>query len=691
MPYKILLEQGFPVNRLSREASLYLRQHAHNPVDWHPWGEEALKEAQRRELPLFISIGYSSCHWCHVMERESFMDPEIASFLNRHFIPIKVDREEHPEVDALYMQACLLIHGHGGWPLNVFAFPDGKPFFAGTYFPPRSRSGQIGFEDILRRIVELWNTRKEELLKDAESLVAALNSIGSRLNKQTSLSQPSISPPLSELTRITLLRFDPIFGGTIGSPKFPPHELLHTWFFLLTQGERSPRIRNAIKLTLDRILSSALRDTLGGGFHRYCVDEAWRIPHFEKMLYDQAAFLHHLSRSYQHFRDPWILQCLRELLGELLSEWKTSTGLYASAFSADDPQGEGAYYTFTRSEILSEFGKEEGEKVLLWFQIEDPGPVEGRSTLYPLGRPDDPTRTLVISHELPFSTWYAQTCARLRRMRDQRQKPQRDDKGIVVQNAYLLLGFNETLRTPLAAEILPETLALAHKLKEVAAMDPIPRVLYEDRVHGEARFGEYAFLGLSLLYTGLNLEEPEFLSQSHFLLREAIRRFYSAGQWLTTPPELPWGSPPGYWDGELPSLMAILLHYLSAMALLFPGEYDSIRDELASTLLPLSAEHPEYTLGIQRSLGLSRDKLKVLILYSQPPPGILSLLPDSVLLITPRVLSWLEKMGSKLFLGKPSAGSNPCLCSATYCEPPIPLENLPSFLKERFFPEKEPE
>lgn len=672
------------MNRLAQQPSLYLRQHARNPVHWFPWGKEAIEQATLHDLPLFISIGYSSCHWCHVMERESFEDPEIARILNENFVAIKVDREEHPDLDTFYMQACLLIHGHGGWPLNVFAFPDGRPFFAGTYFPPRSTPGQIGFAELLLRIVDLWKVRRKDLESDADSLLKAIQSL-SKLPPPRGVPQKEGVPDLQTLEQVTLEDFDPLFGGMKGAPKFPPHETLETWYHLMIHRKGSDRVPRALRLTLDRINFGALRDPITGGYHRYCVDEAWRIPHFEKMLYDQAGFLHHLSHAFQTLGDPMDLLCLDQLLEELSSLWVTPTGLYASAFDADDPGGEGYFYTFTRKEILEALGKEEGERVCDWFRIEREGPVEGRSTLYPLGRPDDLVRTLPFTGGEPFLPWFEEVRKKLKTIRDSRTPPARDDKGILAQNAYLLMGLAEVLRTPLAGKVRPQLMGLAERLLQISQSSPeLPRIVYPEGPRGEGGLTEYAFLSFAFLKVGLMLDDPRFIAESWALLDRAITRFFSRGrQWEDPSPELPWASRGGYWDGEIPPTCGVLLELLGAFMILAPDRYQEPFFSLMATLLPLRVEHPRGLQGITRSVWICSHALSTLLLPSLPPFDPLPLLPPSTLPLFPKTLHWLQEIQSPLLEGKDDP-SFAYLCTTQSCEPPIPLTNLTDTLRARF-------
>ena len=271
-------------NRLASETSPYLLQHADNPVDWYPWGDEALARAAELDRPILLSIGYSSCHWCHVMERESFEDPETAQFMNEHFVPVKVDREERPDVDAIYMEAVQGMTGHGGWPLTAFLDPEGVPFYGGTYFPPEQRQGMPSFRMVMEAIVQSWGTQREQIREAAARIRTQLGAVGRVDPAGDELNRGVVEAAASRLRTAA----DMEHGGFGSAPKFPPASALE---LLLTVGETGP-----VEVTLDAIAAGGINDHIGGGFARYSVDPIWLVPHFEKMLYDNAL----LARAYLH-------------------------------------------------------------------------------------------------------------------------------------------------------------------------------------------------------------------------------------------------------------------------------------------------------------------------------------------------------------------------------------------------------
>jgi uncharacterized protein YyaL (SSP411 family) len=401
------------VNRLAQETSPYLLQHADNPVDWHPWGEEALTRAREEDKPILLSVGYSACHWCHVMAHESFEDEATASLMNEHFVAVKVDREERPDVDSLYMDAVVSLTGHGGWPMTVFLTPTGEPFFGGTYYPPEPRHGLPSFKQLLQAVAEAWRDRRADIERDAGSIVE-------RLRRAAEPSrEPLAASLLSDAVRGLRQSFDAVWGGFGHAPKFPPASVLE---FLLRRGELEPAVK-----TLDSMALGGMYDLVGGGFHRYSVDREWLVPHFEKMLYDNAL----LVPAYLH---GWLVtgnaryrEIAAETLDYMLRELLLPDGGFASAQDADTGGVEGLTYTWTE---------------------EDDVPPE-------LLQPFEHGRFIIRGELDP------ETRERLFEERERRAKPLLDDKAISSWNGLALAALAECGRRLDRADYLEVARALA--------------------------------------------------------------------------------------------------------------------------------------------------------------------------------------------------------------------------------------
>ncbi len=339
---------GEKSNRLIHEKSPYLLQHAFNSVDWYPWGEEAMQKAKAENKPIFLSIGYSTCHWCHVMAHESFEDKEIAVLLNQWFVSIKVDREERPDLDQMYMAATQMYSGSGGWPMSVFLFPDGRPFFAGTYFPPESRYGKPGFDDILLAIHRAWEDKNEDLQKSANQIISAIES-SDQVGSST-----VIEKNIFDKTYLNIAKeFDSQYGGFGSEPKFP-RPVVFNFLLRYWHGQGNQKALDMVLETLESMAQGGMYDQLGGGFHRYSVDGQWRVPHFEKMLYDQAQLVNSYLDAYQITGEETYAQVAREIIRYILRDMTDPGGGFYSAEDADsaDPydskkHSEGAFFLWT--------------------------------------------------------------------------------------------------------------------------------------------------------------------------------------------------------------------------------------------------------------------------------------------------------------------------------------------------------
>ena len=426
-------------NRLAQESSPYLLQHANNPVDWYPWGEEALRKAKAEDKPIFLSIGYSACHWCHVMEHESFEDEQIAALMNELFINIKVDREERPDLDSIYMDAVVAISGHGGWPMSVFLTPDGRPFYGGTYYPPTSRHGLPSFEQVLKSIAHVYHNQKEDVRDNGAALLSRMG-VGLPLQLGGSL-----DPAVPELALQALGRnFDWTNGGFSGAPKFPQPM---TYDFLLRSYHRNRHAGSLemVELTLHKMAHGGMYDQLGGGFHRYSVDSIWLVPHFEKMLYDNALLARLYLHTYQLTGKPFYRRIVEETLNYVAGEMTHTDGGFYSTQDADSEGEEGKFFLWTPEEIEAVLGKEEGRIFCAAYDVTPGGNFEGKSIL------NIPTPLDQVAKELKLNLdelgdVLNRGRAKLFAEREKRVKPGRDEKIITAWNGLMLAALAEAAR-----------------------------------------------------------------------------------------------------------------------------------------------------------------------------------------------------------------------------------------------------
>jgi len=474
------------VNRLGNETSPYLRQHAHNPVDWQPWDEEALARARDEDRPILLSIGYSACHWCHVMERESFEDALTARVMNEHFVSIKVDREERPDLDSIYMDAVVALNGHGGWPMTVFLTPEGEPFFGGTYYPPEPRHGLPSFKQVLLAVSEAWEQKREDVLRSSAQLSEHIRS--------GSLLQPSADPLTEDVLAAAQSAlahgFDPVWGGWGRAPKFPPAPVLE---FLLRRGEET-----MTRKTLDGMALGGMWDVVGGGFHRYSVDERWLVPHFEKMLYDNALLASVYLHAARRFDEPRYREVADRTLDYALRELRLDGGGFASAQDADTDGVEGLTFTWAPGEGAP-------EDLLEPFE-------HGRFVLR--GELRDEVR------------------AELFERREQRPKPARDDKAIASWNGLMLAALAQGGRVPEAGE-LSEFL-----LGPLSTADGRLHRTWRDGVaKGTGYLEDYADVAYGLMELHVASGEARWLLEAHRLATLAVELFADddAGGFFHTP------------------------------------------------------------------------------------------------------------------------------------------------------------
>jgi uncharacterized protein YyaL (SSP411 family) len=614
-------------NRLLLEASPYLGQHAHNPVNWYPWGDEAFETAARLGRPVLVSIGYSTCHWCHVMEDESFDDPEVARFLNEHFVAIKVDREARPDVDAVYMAAIHAMNGRGGWPLNVFVTPDRVPFYAGTYFPPQDRGTRPGFSSVLRTIQQRFEREPERVASIADSVAAQVRS-----NLEEIAATASSLPPESTLAAASKLytsQIDRVWGGIGRGTKFPSTVPIR----LLLRIQRRSGDRTALRrveLTLEKMAAGGIRDHLGGGFHRYSTEPRWLIPHFEKMLYDNALLAQaYLEASIATGREDFAL-ITREILDYVAREMTAPFGAFYSATDADSltPSGEaeeGWFFTWTPSETTAVLGAANARSLNAYFGISETGDLDGRSILRNWRSAEDVASEVGSTAEAVLQIVDAAR-APLLAARALRTPPLLDDKVLAAWNGLMIQAFAQAaFAFNDAAYLRSAQRAADFVLEQMRSAGRLSRVFVNGRAAGPAFLEDYAFLIAGLIDLYEADADPRWLREA-IALQAVLDRDYldttGGGYWKTSHDQerLLAREKPNR-DGAVPagnSVAAMNLLRLEAFtsdpryreraALLFSAFND--------TLVKQPTRLPELLLALDFFLGSTREVLLV-----RPPDG----------------------------------------------------------------------
>jgi uncharacterized protein YyaL (SSP411 family) len=508
-------------NRLAGESSPYLLLHQHNPVDWYPWGPEALERARREDKPIFLSVGYSTCYWCHVMERESFSNPQTAEVMNREYVNIKLDREERPDLDEIYMTATQILAGQGGWPNSVFLTPDLKPYYAGTYFPPEDRYGRPGFRHVLEDLAAAWRTRRADVNEQADEVARAMQRF---LEDRT---HPAPEPPAGAVVYKALeslaRRFDAQWGGFGGAPKFPTPSNLYFLLELVEEREEAGRMLTA---TLDQMARGGIYDQLGGGFHRYATDREWKIPHFEKMLYDNGFLLELYAREHARTGDPQAARVVRETAAWVEREMTSPEGAFWSAIDAETHGHEGAFYVWTAEELREALGEEDFHFLAPLLGFDGPPFFEGTHYVLHLperleeaaGRRRMAPEVLLREVEAGRSKLFA--------ARARRERPLTDDKILADWNGMLITGL------AVAGKLLGEP---SYTERAARAADFVLRTMRaEDGTllhawrQGQGRIpaylGDYVFMVRGLLALHDATGEERWLRAAADLTSEQVRR-----------------------------------------------------------------------------------------------------------------------------------------------------------------------
>jgi uncharacterized protein YyaL (SSP411 family) len=664
------------MNRLGAESSPYLRQHADNPVDWYAWGDEATAAAREHDRPIFLSVGYSACHWCHVMAHESFEDPEVATLMNRLFVNVKVDREERPDVDAVYMQAVQALTGSGGWPMSVWLTPDGRPFYAGTYFPPSDRHGMPSFTRVLEAAADAWATRRDEVLDAAGQISEAL--ARSIVSERTD----AHAPPELLATAVEGLRslFDLRFGGFGHAPKFPP---AMTLAFLCGRAVVDPTLSTLemLTVTLGAMAAGGLYDQLGGGFARYSTDEFWLVPHFEKMLYDNASLLRAYTQAWLITREPRYQRVVEETVAYLLRDLRRPGGGFASAEDADSEGEEGRFYVWSLAEIEEVCGADAAE-VVRYYGVTERGNFEGANILHVVDRAEEPSAT--VQRARP----------KLLERRAQRVRPGLDDKVLLAWNALTARALAEAGAafdrpewidagrenvTFLLANLRRDDGRLLRSWQETAELLP-----GQGRARHLAYADDYAAL-LGALITLAELDDARRLDDATAIAAELLRLFHddAAGGFFTTGIDAPAliVRPKDYEDNATPSENSLAAGALLRLAAL-TGEtrYETISSEVLDAMAPVVGRHPvafgELLQALERSVS-PRVEIAVVGPHDDPRTAALRrevtsrLLPTAVMLCADPAAG-LAGM-SPLLADRPLVGGAPAayVCERFACRAPV--------------------
>ena len=648
-------------NRLANETSPYLLQHAHNPVDWYPWGEEAWAKAREEDKPVFLSIGYSACHWCHVMERESFEDPQIAEILNEDYVSIKVDREERPDVDSIYMQAVQMMTGHGGWPMSMFLTPDGKPFFAGTYFPPEERHGMPSFRRVLEHVVNVYRSRRQEVEEASNEVANALSS-QLRVRGKGAIDRTGLEKAAVRIAS----QYDAVHGGFGGAPKFPPSMSLD---FLMQVSDRTndARLREIVVTTLTKMARGGMYDQIGGGFHRYSVDARWLVPHFEKMLYDNALLARLYVRAWQWTKEPLFAQIAHEILGFVTREMTSPEGGFYSTLDADSEGEEGKFYVWTRAEVMEILGDEEGRVFCALYDITDRGNWEGHNILNVPREPESVAADLGLTLDQLADIASRGKC-KLYGVRAKRVWPGRDEKILAGWNGWMLAAFADA--------------ALAFgRYDDVVRKNAdflLGRISAGGRLTRHARIPglleDYASVAWGLTLACEATGERRYLDAARTLADAMLARFRDEenGGFFDTPidHEKLLTRPKDLFDNATPAGSSVAADVLLRLALLFGNEeYARVATDTLESEWPLAERYPsgfgfllgvcEWRAGQPKEIALTGEAGAFLRVVGE------TFLPHRVL------VHGTQCADLPLMEGRPSDRTLAYICVGYACEEPV--------------------
>ncbi|MEM0157039.1 MAG: thioredoxin domain-containing protein [Thermoplasmataceae archaeon] len=672
-------------NRLIREKSPYLQQHAHNPVDWYPWGDEAFREAKSRNRPIFLSIGYSTCHWCHVMERESFEHPQVAEVLNRTFVCIKVDREERPDLDSTFMAVSQMMTGTGGWPLNIILTPDGVPVFALTYIPRESRGGQVGIIDLANQINELWTEGHEDVERRAQEVLSNLKNMNAHSSSGT-LGNDIPEKVFRQMSDF----YDSEYGGFGSSQKFPsPQNLMFLLRYYHRFGDR--KALDMVTKTLNSMRNGGIFDHIGYGFHRYSTDPAWFLPHFEKMIYDQAYLMMAYTEAFQATGDHAYEDVVREIFSFLINEMSSPEGAYYSALDADSEGEEGKFYTWRSSEIMAVLGQEDAAIFMEVYNVDPSGnyleEATGRSTgkniLHLTGSLDEEAERLGLS-KAELQSRLSSMRARLLEYRSRRVRPHRDEKILADMNGLVIAALAKAYRATGDSRFLEAS----RKCEDFIT----GRMMKDGRLFHRFKDGEaaipgylddYAFLSFGLIELFLSTMDAGYLSRAIEIANTIESHFRDStdGGYYLAPDDgekLLVRIKEGH-DGSYPSGNSVQMLNLARMGSILSGDqYIAWADSIGQSFAKDISRSPMYF----SFMALAIDYLKngsYLVKTSASNPDAEKLrsrmwkgfYPDAELVITDsRDAELMKVLDEPVSAGNDEKSSDIMICTQMNCLPP---------------------
>ncbi|MFU8797509.1 MAG: thioredoxin domain-containing protein [Gammaproteobacteria bacterium] len=684
------------INRLIKEKSPYLLQHAHNPVDWYPWSAEAFDKAEKEKKPIFLSIGYSTCHWCHVMEEESFENEDVAKIINEYFVAIKVDREERPDIDSIYMKYLMATTRHGGWPMSVFLTPEKKPFFGGTYFPPQDQWGIPGFKTILSSLIEAWQNRQQEIINSANSAKNYLAESRIIVDSQA-LSVETITESFHAFEAL----YDSIYGGFGQAPKFPRSHVLS---LILRYWYRAQSIKplEMIQNTLQHMADSGLYDQLGGGFHRYSVDNQWRIPHFEKMLYDQALLVETYLEAYQITKNANYARVARETLDYVLREMTAPEGGFYSAQDADSidlsrpgKKWEGAFYLWKKKEIIHLLELRDAEIFIYFYGITEDGNAlsdphhefQGYNVLYRASTLKD-TATYFKKSEEDIAQSLSRSRQKIFTIREQRPAPHLDDKILTDWNGLMIAAFAN------AAFILkePRYRDAAERAAHFIEMHLMKKYTLLHRFRSndaaiEGNLNDYAFFIYGLLAVYETTFHTHWLELATKLADTLLAHFMDVsapGFFLTTKEQAVdlIARPKEYYDGAIPAgnsvatLVLLQLERFTGHAL-YREATDKILQGLSGLMTTDPSSYPFLLQALDFAIGPTSEVVLSVNSVSEAEPFLQALrrhfIPNKITLMRTKKDPALGKISpfTSLLTRAENDAPSVYLCQAHTCQRPI--------------------